>query len=245
MAVRSKEVSFLDVDFERLAEVKRSLEAARAKSSATKAVFIHNDKRFVKVFEELPVWEKTELILLKNQYMSHESARSVGQCPKREVTYLDRLSHLIDLPMFKDSSLTFPKVPAAVDMFKDFQSQELTFWRNVMRLEQPINFKNYAVIEGKRVGRKLGIPTGRIISQHICGKRLVKQLFDDAWRVFRTHQLQNDVESGSQKFDRADVQSYRECRFQSPISSKKPQYCAITRKQSYTLILKARSSTGR
>lgn len=49
-----------------------------------------------------------------------------------------------------------------VNGFANFNSPELRLWQLNNEFDKPINFQNKRIVEGKKVGNSLGIPTANI-----------------------------------------------------------------------------------
>lgn len=168
--VGSLEVRFVAVNDKEGAEVRKLMEETSKDGLSGDRLFIHNSPEFLKVYADLPEALRSKLVYVQSPYVPRINPAHL-KTEAKETLFVDRLSHLADLECLSDLKLSFPKVPAAVKIDTDFQAEELDFWRSAMRLESPTRFSGYPIVEGKKVGRKLGIPTGGLTSEHFRRKR--------------------------------------------------------------------------
>ena len=202
----------MEVNDKETTHVQRMLEEQAREGVASDRLFVHNSPEFARVYSELPEIVKSKLLLIQNPYVAkfHTAALKTDV---KEILFGDRLSHLADLECLTDLRLSFPKVPPAVSINSDFRSEELDFWRSAMRLEIPTRFSGYPIIEGKKVGRKLGIPTGFFTSEHFRRKRSRDRFFYDAGSVLRAGPIPVDDQPSPFSLRRKKLQGDRQCGF--------------------------------
>jgi hypothetical protein len=106
-----------------------------------------------------------EWIHVKNIYIPEENQNFDSQSLK--IAKFNCVREFLKYPNF--SSFSFPPKRFKVDMFNQFDSDELFMWNSVLPFSSPITIKGLKVVHGKKVGRTLGIPTGALISQPAIG----------------------------------------------------------------------------
>lgn len=74
------------------------------------------------------------------------------------------MKELVGLPGFKELKFDHPQLNK-VNIFDPYYTEELRYWNHAVFNGFQINLNNLSIIEGKKVGRTLGIPTGFIKSK--------------------------------------------------------------------------------
>ena len=145
--------------------VKKTIENVLNNNDINNSIFIDNNFSFLGKVADTPTKNQVELIYIKNVYETKSKETNESQ-KETKIIHLEKVTNLKQLHFLKNSNFSFPRPLEKVSMELDFKSRELDFWGNTKKLIEPIIFQNYKIIEGKKVGRKLGIPTGLIISQY-------------------------------------------------------------------------------
>ena len=101
---------------------------------------------------------------------------------KAQKTYLKSLQDLSFLSEFKKIKL--PAAHKKVNFCAPFNSPELPYWSKIKKFKYPLHLSNLPIIHGKKIGRTLGIPTGKIKSKFKAKSKINEKFGFDSWDLF-------------------------------------------------------------